>query len=1678
MTITFPTPEQLEEHRRESANRKLSRFSLPALAWLAALPQWSEPLAEAAGFPAGDASLPELVDRFCAAGLAEQAESLDAEGRVHRSFWMPPGRRVDVGSYLQQSARGPVLVKDVQALAGAVESAVGSTPELDLPGMRHWVRVATRHLFDPSGLRLLTEVDDLIKAGRASDAVTLVGAAEALGDLLGEPMASAARRAQWRIDRGYREALDTASLRDYLPRPDVEDALVALVEGSGSPWAIHLLGQGGVGKTMAIRYLASGELMRRRGLRYLPVGRVDFDHLDPRYPERRPAELLLALATELAGFSTTRDALFTLRRLEDAALAVHEALSVPGAVADADAVHERLLADAIHAFAEFASRLGERVLLVLDTCEELAKLHAPGMPSRAVDRTFAILERVHELSPNVRVLLAGRRWLVPPPDRARGASEAGYPARPYLEVRPIGGFTADQAREYLRAGDPERRIGAQLMDAVLQRCAAPDGSVNPFDLACYRAWVLAEPGLDPGELLSAPGDPYVEQRIISRLTDPAIREALPLAVELGRFELAMIEPTLTRRGVEPQLAFAGLAAQEWVSAVSFHPDGRPRVMEVDEPLRPRVRAVLGADPSRFPVDRPQLGSDLAGMIDRAPVVEDLAIEAVEAALRLLPPEQAGQLWDRFERRIAEQDAWAWAVTVLPRAAAAEAERAEAGGPTILGAIRATQAAATLRLPGRPGLAALWDDVERLAPRHPDPALVTRLASRVAAGRPRTGRRVITLVAASGIAMPDDAAIAFCERITADLPALSVTSLRSFTEFLDRLLQQTTVAEVRVAGLLCQAAVLAFGREHERAVSRVESALEALRTSPALLTGPVPRHVDWIVPVRLLDRARLARVVLALRGGERPESFPLDTWTSEALSELADIDAERMVSACLALRLAWAPVDIAQLDMIARAEHYVPDRHPTHYWNHQVDTLCSTVAVGMAGIGLVQRGADALLKRREEAVTGGLDPVTALGCDAALVRLSRLARDQLTSSIPRLAREGGPDVRAESLAVLTLLGLASETSGPEPATHSYQEILDSTAVVHRLLENDARFLRELLSALSASPNIRSLVEGLALPPRLLAQVSLAEAELLAISRPRNGAHLLAVARDAFERAGDRWGAARASILLVVAEYRAGAFDPAQADRRQWADVDVDELGRGWAERIRFADDVLGGRLPKPGSSPELRGPEMPLTVRDAPTPAAPRPAPSPPSSSPAGEYLAAQPTASPRSAAPAARRVSRVPARTVAIVVALLVVIGVAVTVLLSSEQPATLIRPRPSGDPTVSSSGPTESSVGSTSPSPPRPSRTPTDVPTTSGSSVAGWVIAVGALATVVALLTGGLTLSRRRPDRRPPRRDTNNSDQDTAAVDPVAGTWRPCHVSLSPRGQLGYSLDVHRAAGRPLAELRTAAKELRAGGRPYLLTLIEAADDDGTVADRAPEQELGRIVPDVEGTLLLPVRTATSGTSFSRERVISEVRSVTVDYSGPAAFALPASPSRSSSLLGRVEIVVGTPLTTTAGWRLRVSAASSASQYLQPDYPPSSSSTSSSYAGHLERSASPGEILLGADDLLRRWAVLRVLAAEPVDGPPRPLGRQRPGMATMAAELAAGQKSLAVTVVPPLPDKLLRDVITTIHRRMTALDAPLQFGRILDLVHEVRTMIGKAEPPSAEPAANDRASFDVLLFV
>src|SRR5207237_5084761 len=136
-----------------------------------------------------------------------------------------------------------------------------------------------------SGPALVGEAAALAGQDRLTDAAALVDAAAALAPVLGGGYPASVIRARRLVHLGHRRRRDRDALAGFVRRDEqIEPVLELLAAGPADPWALHLLGPGGVGKTMLVRYLASDLFAAEHGLPPFAVARVDCDHIKPDSP--------------------------------------------------------------------------------------------------------------------------------------------------------------------------------------------------------------------------------------------------------------------------------------------------------------------------------------------------------------------------------------------------------------------------------------------------------------------------------------------------------------------------------------------------------------------------------------------------------------------------------------------------------------------------------------------------------------------------------------------------------------------------------------------------------------------------------------------------------------------------------------------------------------------------------------------------------------------------------------------------------------------------------------------------------------------------------------------------------------------------------------------------------------------------------------------------------------------------------------------------------------------------------------------------------------------------------------------------------------------------------------------------------------------------------------------------
>ncbi|MGI5289017.1 hypothetical protein ACQEVF_37525 [Nonomuraea polychroma] len=1597
--------EQLLDRLRE---RRFERYPPEWLARLALLPQWTAAVSRALEFePIADSD------------LIESTTVLDAEGVEERTFWVRESVRPEVGAHLRDH-HALVLARTVEDLLEKLTVFLESHPGLsqaDWELLANWRHSVTAFKEDPSGLTLLREVSSLMAGERLPEAARLVATARALGEVLGEPLAGAARRAGWRLSRANRQAEDAHYLRYFQRRPGLEHELL----GTGDEqWAAHLLGRGGAGKTMLIRGLGASVAVDQpvAGLRpfdEMIVGRVDFDHLDPRYPEDRPGEMFLALAVDLLGFVETRRAEYAYRRFLDTVDALHEEMARSERLS-------RLVAEAkgrmVAAFAELLIGLDKPVLLILDTCEELAKLYPPGEPAPGIDMTFELLEDLHAREPSMRVLFAGRRWLVPPPPG--GPAGPRLQPRPYLRVVHVGGFTAEEARSYLAArGVPDRHV-----EAVMERARSAD-EYNPFDLAAYAEWVLSEPSVDPEALRSAPGDPYIEQRIIGRLRDPAAVRCLGVAAELGRLDGILGREELTRLGMDADAVITVLGGQEWTRVSAYTAGGRPAVVELEENLRERLRVVTVADPTRFPVHRERIGRAARAALEAVSSIEDVPAHTVLTALRMSSMEEAIALWERVEDRVVAAGAWGWAEQVTARAAA-ELTEAEAG-PELLASVIATQAATRVHTGGG-GVARLWWAVGAIVVPSPwepmpeasggDPPVVLRLLHRATLGQ---------------VAAGDSRHIDFPHRLI-DILSSGSSSAGALLAAVNGWLLRDSLGELK-GGDVAMIADLTDD-PGTQAVAGAMAALVALRQKepdPArfLPAGSPPAArpwADWVVPASAEAFVDLARLLVACATDGpllRDHSTLLRLLYRELGEHSLSADQERLTSlALLALRSADGSILTAlQPDFKGFGILSVGGIAPPTNWMHQeVPPLVVTHADVCVAYGDFDLAAFQLRTRLERAIAATDDPDTVEQCQLGLLRLCRRDRDlRHYPAIRDLARQGSPRCRAEAWITLTLV-TGERPGSPEEAGswHGWWQCQD----VESLAENASR--QWVYQATTApEPGIprelseRSLAEAAAffgneqLPetepawlvrhlPWARGVVALEEAEVLALRFPAQ-AHLrlLEAAEDLTTDPVRSW---QARVLARVAARRAMV-----PDLPPLPDDEGLTLSEGWELRkagLRDMGTASSGRTL----------PELTLTPSAPPQ----TPADSSPTAPPV-EWVSARASetgaAAQAGSAPTWVRRSLVVGTTAAALAAALAAAGLALLFFLDlwfppseSQLPptATADTSAPSSsDPSVTvSPSATPSSPRSATPTSPAigPSRTTAPSPS---SGLPGWLLLIPGAALLVPTarlvwrvatgigvgrnVTMYLGIDKASVESRQLSRTSWGPAWGMAAVNAAGrkpGEWGLPRWPISVI-RLELTLDAHEREYQPLEFFLFSARRFR----------------------RLPATF--RDVLAVQPVALSPEAS---------------------DYAGPPH--LKRWVRRGKSVMH----VVGAPMDTADGIRLRT-------------------------VMDFERGRSS---MIFAPDAPRR---IFVLQADPTDDRASPLTDEtRRGFARMARSLCEAG-SPAVVIVPPLPDAHAREVVTICSDWPYGDDLRLRAERLLTLQLRIRRIVARA-------GGDRKAQCDVILFL
>lgn len=962
----------------------------PCTLWLAAAPLWTRSAAETTGFPVRGRTVTDFVQQARAAGWCKTRGSLRADGPTELRFWMPDEVRRDVLDTIRVRTGGDMRTVQSRAREVAI-SVVRHAEEAKPPGaLLAWAKLCVEAEPDDFPGRLLDRVRDAVGADDLGGAQELVNAGKALNAVVEGTADSQLTRARLMLDGGLERRRDEQALSQYLDRRELSAAVFRLLQADARTWALHLRGVGGMGKSMLIRYLRSGQFAEQQGLPPIPMACVDFDHVSPEYPVRRPVQLLLELADELAPHAAASDQAYrALRAFYDRADMAHQAAGRQrgGSPRPLD---DELVRAAVGAFARVIDKLGG-VLLILDTCEELAKWNPGNLNSPAILATLEMVESLHEQAGSVRVLLAGRRPL---------------PARGWLEELAVPGFTVEEARQYLA----DVRLPAALTEEIIRQSRAIDGPVpapgqlpawvSPFDLALYRAWANEEPGLSVADIAQG-NDAYIESRIIQRLDDKLVRRSLPMLAAGGKCRVETIAAAL---GCDATGLGHGLAAQEWIKAE----DGSPPTFATAWPtMAERLRRYYDAPDhqAEFSHAIRWFAQATRRRLDdpRAPV----DVDEVIAALHWAEPAEAAGLWDLITARAARPPGqWNTVGAITIRTLGLwEGEGEWPTTDALRAAILAAHIAAhrgTMPLADR---RELWGQVLASAGGHPDPARRRQLRALGALETlpydPDAASLWDILRAERGSLMssPEVGAAAIdvmhclleAGRADAAGRLRELLDLDSFRAFQGRpgagLGPAPSAADRLVAWALVAGARLLADSDPPAARDLLADA-ERLASAA---TGPEWAWPHWDAPEDLLARVRIERGLIDTELIPVPSDLTvLDRWEGYAASRLGSVDGERLASLCLRLRLRHRAADAARAERWEAAARNLPGHAATNSAHDLVPPLFVAVAEAWLSAGQPERGLALLRRKRSEAITGQ-DDAAVRHADAGIVRLARRLR---------------------------------------------------------------------------------------------------------------------------------------------------------------------------------------------------------------------------------------------------------------------------------------------------------------------------------------------------------------------------------------------------------------------------------------------------------------------------------------------------------------------------------------------------------------------------------------------------------------------------------------------------------------------------------------------------------------
>jgi hypothetical protein len=906
------SPATTAESAVQSTWSQLTAFGVKSLAWLAVAPAWPDQVARL-GFPIGPTSLGtddlaiQTLENAVKEGLADELPAATPWPGVIYSIAGANRQPVLKAIALNREYGSEFLKNELVSAGEQMYMAGGKRLEYDAT-LHRWAMLARMAQDEAETARFLSaEVDDAIsvasRGGHLSvpEAVRWVDAGQPIADILGGPVHIAVTLARRKIELHNRRAHDKQKLLKYLPREGQDEAIEALLKDENH-WALHFVGESAVGKTMLLRYLANN-LAEKHGL---AVARVDFDYLNPDYPKRAPGLLLMAFSEEFrlqAGpnmesyFDRFESTIRSIHNQIEGTLKTGQALSI-----DRDAIDLAVASfvDALRSVAET-----RQPVLALDTCEELAKIHADGTIPDNVATTLEILSKIQDEYRRVRVVFAGRRPLA---SKGFGwTADSRLPERPNLRLHIIEHFNETEARKFLAQYHDEQtgeqlEVPTNLVADLLELSRAGESGVSKFglspsaearynasDLDMYADWSCRDPTLTKEKLSISGRNYYVRDKIVSRLRE-LIRPVVPALALAGRFDSEVLE-TFSRdalglaRGrlneADGRLltsAVREITDQEWIQ-----PDraAAPNMWRIDPVFQHRLRAYFTSqEPGLLSLARERVRSVIgSAVLERAfdKLPQQYFVVAMDAMLDA--PTKAVAWWTAVEQRFAREQRWDWAVEPLALLVA-DPILASDRQVSLRAVVQATRAAALLHT-GQADPVSVWQDALDHLDALPDEAGRKRVKLRAELALRKLLPSLSNLeikdedLKASVVAALDSA-VEDTERGNAELPELLACLEDCIIGLTDCYLKCFAISlTARVANLVGQRA---------RAAECFQQAVEMAQSNP------IPQgYLDWLPPENLAARIALQAIrvdcdVTIRPSRNEPPSIDIDRLWSALLSE--------------------------------------------------------------------------------------------------------------------------------------------------------------------------------------------------------------------------------------------------------------------------------------------------------------------------------------------------------------------------------------------------------------------------------------------------------------------------------------------------------------------------------------------------------------------------------------------------------------------------------------------------------------------------------------------------------------------------------------------------------------------------------------------------------------------------